>query len=56
MHIAEIGCDNVFQRELIEIQLQAANESNGNVPIQKANMMASVMELEGAAAAASTKK
>ena len=47
---------NETERELIENQLHAANESKGNVPIQNANMTASVMELDRAAAAASTKK
>jgi hypothetical protein len=40
----------------MDVQLQAATESRGSVPNQKANMIAMVIADVGAAAAANTKK
>jgi len=56
MQIAAMGCNRTFHLELIDTQLHAATESNGSVPSQKANMIARVIEFEGAAAAASTNR
>ena len=56
MQIAAMGCDKPFHRGLIDVQLQAANDSRGSVPSQKANMIAIVIEEDGAAAAAKTNK
>jgi hypothetical protein len=56
MQPAANGCAKTCHRGLMDDQPQAATDSSGSVPIQKATIIAIVMAALGAAAAANTNR